>query len=311
VEQTESELKNIDELIELYLLRCEVEGKSPRTVLAYRETLARFLRIAATDGFPVSAAAIRPEHLYAYLGLYSQHSFETRHRYFREVRCFFNWLSRMAYIEDNPFRSLKNVRLPQRIVQPFSADDIARLLAACDTKVPVGARDHAMLLTLLDTGIRCSELVQLTIEDLDLDEGRLRVLHAKGNKQRVVSFARRCRETLEQYLGFRGIEPGPLFPASSQHGNLRPGVALQPNGLKQMLRRLAKRTGIPKVHTHRFRHTFATWAIEQDARELDVQHLLGHASPDMVRRYASTYNSEQAARRHGAFSPAERLPAGL
>ena len=76
-----------------------------------------------------------------------------------------------------------------------------------------------------------------------------------------------------------------------------------------MLRRLGKRTGIPKVHAHRFRHTFATWAIEQDARELDVQYLLGHASPDMVRRYSATYISEQAARRHAAFSPAERLGA--
>ncbi len=74
-----------------------------------------------------------------------------------------------------------------------------------------------------------------------------------------------------------------------------------------MLRRLGKRTGIPKVHAHRFRHTFATWAIEQDARELDVQYLLGHASPDMVRRHSATYNSEQAARRHAAFSPAEQL----
>ena len=57
---------------------------------------------------------------------------------------------------------------------------------------------------------------------------------------------------------------------------------------------------------HCFRHTFATWAIEQDARD-DVQFLLGHSSPDMVRRYASTYNSEQAARRHVSFSPAELL----
>ena len=311
MEQTESELKNLDELIELYLLRCDVEGKSPRTVLAYRETLARFLRIAVEEGFPTEAAAIKPEHLYTYLGRYSQHSYETRHRYFREVRCFFNWLSTLDYIDENPFRSLKNVRLPQRIVQPFTAEDIAELLAACDTEVPVGVRDYAMLLTLLDTGIRCSELVQLTIEDLELEKGRLRVLHAKGNKQRVVSFARRCREALDQHLGCRGTQPGPLFPASSRHGRLRPDVALQPNGLKQMLRRLAKRTGIPKVHAHRFRHTFATWAIEQDARELDVQHLLGHSSPDMVRRYASTYNSEQAARRHVSFSPAERLGASL
>ena len=311
MEQTESELKNLDELIELYLLRCDVEGKSPRTVLAYRETLARFLRIIGAEGFPQEASAIRPEHLYTYLGRYARHSFETRHRYFREVRCFFNWLVTMGYVEENPFRSLKNVRLPQRIVQPFSADEIARLLAACDPDVPMGARDCAILLTLLDTGIRCSELVQLAIEDLNLEDGRLRILHAKGNKQRVVSFAGRCRETLTRYLGLRGREAGPLFPASSRHGQLRPGTSLQPNGLKQMLRRLARRTGIPKVHAHRFRHTFATWAIEQDARELDVQHLLGHSSPDMVRRYASTYNSEQAARRHVAFSPAERLPSGV
>jgi integrase len=62
-----------------------------------------------------------------------------------------------------------------------------------------------------------------------------------------------------------------------------------------------------KVHAHRFRHTFATWAIEQNACERDVQYLLGHSCPEMVRRYAPTYNSEQAARRHAAFSPAERL----
>ena len=166
-----------------------------------------------------------------------------------------------------------------------------------------------MLLTLLDTGVRCSELVQFALEDLNLEDGRLRVLHGKGGKQRVVPFAARCRAAIERYLSFRGARPGPLFVAASGNGTLRRRVALQPNGLKQMLRRLARQTGIRRVHAHRFRHTFATWAIEQDARELDVQHLLGHTSPDMIRRYASTYNSEQAARRHVAFSPAERLPA--
>jgi integrase len=105
----------------------------------------------------------------------------------------------------------------------------------------------------------------------------------------------------------RGSEPGPLFCASNQHGSLRQTVALRPNGVKQMLRRLGRTTGLAKVHAHRFRHTFATWAIEQGARELDVQLLLGHASPDMVRRYASSYNSELAARRHGEFSPARLL----
>ena len=70
---------------------------------------------------------------------------------------------------------------------------------------------------------------------------------------------------------------------------------------------LGRAAGVPRVHAHRFRHTFATWAIAHDARELDVQHLLGHISPDMVRRYSATYGSAQAAERHAAFSPGDQM----
>lgn len=212
-------------------------------------------------------------------------------------------------LQNNPFRSLRNVRLPQKIVRPFSPEEITTLLAACDPNSQIGVRDRAILLVLLDTGIRCSELVQLNLDDLDLKAGRLHILHAKGNKQRVVPFASRCRQALLRYLDLRSQEPGPLFLAANGHRTLQPGVGLQPNGLKQILIRLGRRTGIPKVHAHRFRHTFATWAIQANARELDVQYLLGHSSPDMVRRYTATYNSEQAARRHASFSPADMLSA--
>ncbi len=297
-------------LIELYLLRCQVEGKSPNTVRAYAETLARFVRIGEEEGFP-EISRITSAHLYAYLGRFMGHSLETRHRYFREVRCFFNWLVAAGYLRESPFRSLRNVRLPQRIVQPFSAAEVARLLGCCDPGSAVGARDRAALFVLLDTGVRCSELVQLDLDDLDVTQNRLRVLHGKGNKQRVVPFAAHCRKALLGYLEHRGEGPGPLFMATTGHGRLLSGVALRPNGLKQMLRRMGRQAGLAKVHAHRFRHTFATWAIEGDARELDVQYLLGHTSPDMVRRYASTYNCEQAARRHALFSPGEALGIGV
>jgi integrase len=151
-----------------------------------------------------------------------------------------------------------------------------------------------------------SELAQLTTADLDLERLRLRVLHAKGNKQRVAPFSARCAAELRAYLDVRGPDAGPLFVASDHHAGLRPPVPLKPNGIKQLLRRLARKTGVAKVHAHRFRHTFATWAIEHGARELDVQLLLGHASPDMVRRYASSYNAEQAAQRHSSFAPVAR-----
>ena len=294
----------LDSLADLYLLRCEVEGKSPGTVRAYRETVTRFLRQLPPD--LTNPPDVQADHVYVYLGAFTGHSLETRHRYFREVRCFFNWLVELDYLERSPFRGLKNVRLPQRIVEPFSGEEVEILLQACGDG-PMGRRDRALLLVLLDTGARCSEIVQLDVADLDLDRRRLQILHGKGNKQRVVPFAERCAAGLNEYIEERGVSPGPLFLAGTHLRVLTVDVALRPNGLKQMLRRLGKRTGIKKVHAHRFRHTFATWAIQHDARELDVQYLLGHSSPDMVRRYSSSYRSEQAALRHANFSPADQM----
>ena len=125
--------------------------------------------------------------------------------------------------------------------------------------------------------------------------------------QRVVPFARRCQAALEAYRAVRGRTAGPLVWAVTGPGQLRPGVRLQPNGLKQLLRRRGRAAHVPRCHAHRFRHTFATWAIQQDARELDVQHLLGHAGPEMVRRYTASYRAEDAARRHARFSPADQM----
>jgi integrase/recombinase XerC len=303
--------KSLEGLIDLYLLRCQVEGKSPNTIHAYAETLRRFLNIAREEGLPEDVARIEPTHLYTYLGRFTGLSADTRHRYFREVRCFFNWLQRMGHITQSPFANIKKVRLPLKIVQPFSPDDVLQLLACCDNGDAVSLRDRAILLLLLDTGIRVGELVRLELSDLDLGGQRLQVLHGKGNKQRVVAFGDDCKKALLRYLQERGLSPGRLFVAAGGHRNLRPDSSLQPNAVKQMLRRLGRQTGIPKVHAHRFRHTFATWAIEQDARELDVQYLLGHSTPDMVRRYSATYNSEKAARAHHLFSPASRLHQSL
>jgi site-specific recombinase XerD len=295
--------QDLGSLIGLYLLRCQVEGKSPNTITAYRETLTLFERIAREEGFPEGVRAITPVHIYAYLGRIGSNgvSLETRHRRHREVRFLFSWLKRMGYIEESPFVQIKNVRLPQRIVQPYTAEEIGRLLACCDTRFYWGSRNRAMILVLLDTGVRRTELVSLDLADLDLEAQRLRVLHGKGNKQRVVRFGARAGEAVEDYIErCRGRQPGPLF--LSRHG-----TRMSSHSVLIFLRRLGKRAGVEKVKVHRFRHTFATWAIENEARELDVQYLLGHSTPAMVRRYSATYDAEKAARAHERFSPADRM----
>ncbi len=91
-------------------------------------------------------------------------------------------------------------------------------------------------------------------------------------------FARLLRPRHGRLLRRPGTGPGAAFLVT-RNGYLRPGVRLRPNGLKQLLRWLSRPADVPRVHTHRFSHTFATWAIAHDAREPNVQHLLEHSSP--------------------------------
>ena len=77
--------------------------------------------------------------------------------------------------------------------------------------------------------------------------------------------------------------------------------------MRVLLRRIAEQLGLEKVHPHRFRHTFATWAIQSGAREIDVQMLLGHSDLAMVQRYSRTYTSEQAVEAHANLSPVGQL----
>ena len=189
-------------LADLYLLRCEVEGKSPGTVRAYRETVTRFLRLLPDDA--IQADHVQADDIYVYLGAFTGHSLETRHRYFREVRCFFNWLVELDYLERSPFRGMKNVRLLQRIVEPFGGEQVEALLAACGDQA-ISIRDRALVLVLLDTGARCSEIVRLNLEDLDVEARRLRILHGKGKQTASPPVRRSLRERVQRLpRGARG-----------------------------------------------------------------------------------------------------------
>jgi len=293
---------SLEHVIEVYLTRCEVEGLSPNTVVVYQETLEQFLGVAKEDGFAGDVRTITPEHIYTYLSWVRKRGVfdHTQHRRHREVRFLFVWLERLGYVEQNPFKHIKNIKLPQKVIRPMSAEDIQKLLSAPFPSEFLAARNKAIILLLLDTGIRLSELIGLRLGDLDVETQRLHILNGKMKKQRVVRVGDTALVVLKDYIEIRGEQPGQPFV--SKHGK-----AIRPNSIRVMLRRLAERAGVPHVHPHKFRHTFATWAIEAEAREIDVQFLLGHSSPAMVRRYAATYNAEKAARAHAKWSPGDRL----
>lgn len=265
----------LKELIHLYLISCQVEGRSINTVHAYSETLELFERAVEELDLPTSATEFKAEHVFLYLNWIMQRgvSLPTRHRPFREVRCFFNWCERMNYIGTNPFKGLRNVKLGLKIVQPFSAEDVRKLLGAAFPTPYLVSRNRAIIWLFLDTGLRLNELCSLNLEDLDVSDQRLRVLHGKDNKQRVVRVGDEAMQALLGYVNnFRGRGAGPLFLTDA-------GDRMSRNAVRVMLVRLGERAGVSHVFPHRFRHTFATWAIEHEARELDVQYLLGHSTP--------------------------------
>jgi len=159
---------SLEHAIEVYLTRCEVEGKSPNTVAAYRETLEQFLTVAKEHAFADDVRKISPEHIYTYLAWVRKRgvSDHTQHRRHREVRFLFVWLETLGYVKANPFKHIRNIKLPQKVIRPVSAEDIRKLLEAPFPSEFLAARNKAIILLLLDTGIRLNELISLDLEDL-------------------------------------------------------------------------------------------------------------------------------------------------
>lgn len=289
-------------LIDEYMLTCAVEGKSPFTLKNYHRTLHRFLDYAR--GSEVTNARFI---ILNYLASMSTLRPSSRNTLFRQTKALFSWALEMRLVDSNPFDGLKNVRIPETIKVPFTPDDLRLLLNAASGSSGRATRDRAMIMVLIDTGMRLGELVGVRYEDIDFDSRRIIVKKAKGGHDRIVPFASRCSLALRQYIEVRSTRPGPLFLKSDTRGNLISGSALAAAGVRGALARVGDKAGVENVFPHRFRHSYATWATRNNARELDLQHLMGHRSPEMVRRYTRTYRSEQAAERHRDFSPGDQL----
>lgn len=141
-------------------------------------------------------------------------------------------------------------------------------------------RDRAILLVLLDTGLRASELTALVYRDYDEKRGRLHVRHGKGDKERVVFLGDTSRMALWRYLAMREkLTPqSPLFATRGE-------TAMDRAGLLHLVQRIGQRAGVEKAHPHRFRHTFAIWFLRNGGNPLELQRILGHEKLETVLVY--------------------------
>jgi integrase/recombinase XerD len=193
------------------------------------------------------------------------------------VRSFHRFLLREGVTDRDPAAAVPQPRLPRSLPRPLPVEDVRRLLEAPDIGSPVGVRDRAILELLYGSGLRISELTGMDVDDLDLDEGSLRVL-GKGGKEREVPVGSFGKEAVGAYLS-RGR---PALATAASRGALflnARGGRLSRQSCARLLGRYVRLAGIDRrVTLHTLRHSFATHLLEGGADVRVVQELLGHAS---------------------------------
>ena len=231
---------------------------------------------------------------------------------------FFTWLTREFELE-NPMKGVPVPRFKKAPVDVFTKEQVELILKACDqcreadtsdrrkytSQRASSKRDRAIILTLLDTGLRASELCSLKVGDVDMKSGRVEVKHgitggAKGGKGRSVYLGKSTRRVVWRYLVDR--DDGDQADAPLFLGKF--GRPLNKDALRLLLGRLGSKAQVTKCHPHRFRHTFAITYLRSGGDVFTLQALLGHGSLDMVQHYAriAEVDIEQA---HKRASPAD------
>lgn len=271
-----------------YLAVAAAGGMAPSTLRSYGYILRKFVR---TIGPSRCIQAIREADISTYLvTLRATCKPSYPSLVGRIIKRFFDWLVERGDVRRTPMAGIKLRVPPPNPVPPFSDAEIHRLFEAATTPM-----ERAIVTLLLDTGMRASELCNLTWADLDLDQGIIRIL-GKGSKIRHVALNRQPREALAAYAG-QGHQNGKrLWPPGLNHQTLHMRV-----------QRLGKRANVPHAFPHRFRHTFASGFLRETGDAMALKALLGHESLVMVHRYTVAAEAELAVAAHKEHSPTAKL----
>jgi integrase/recombinase XerC len=199
---------------------------------------------------------------------------------------------------------LKNPKL--NVVQPYSNQEILKLIGVCDSDCKnnaqlLGSRNKAIILMLLDTGLRIGELANIKLNEIDTERGWIKV-KGKGAKERVVRIGATAQKALWRYLVFREKNKCENLWITEEGNPMKAG------GIQIMIKNLKRRAGVnSKGNCHKFRHTFALNFLRQDRNPFNLQYLLGHSDLRMVKHYVSTLGMEDALKAHESASPADLL----
>ncbi len=277
--------------LEKYIIYLEGERNlSPRTIVEYKKDLNRFLDYAKR-GKKKTVYEIDMKFLRRYLSYLRtlRYSPSTISRKISSVRGFFSFLEMMDIIKKDPSQFIPTIKKERRLPSYLKQDEMLDLLKSPILLDILGKRDKAIFETFYSTGIRVSELVGLTMESVDLEQGKIKVM-GKGRRERIALLNPNAKEAIENYL--KESRPELLRSDKKTHGRSnalflnKNGRKLTSRGVGKIVERYIKKLGIiKKISPHSIRHSFATHMLEAGADLRAVQELLGHLNISTTQIY--------------------------
>lgn len=286
--------------VDRYLEHLLIEkGLSENSLTGYAADLTSLLSFLGERDFELKDLSDKT--LFLYLTHLRARGLKSRSlaRHLSSLRGFFAFAMDEKWYKEDPGQLLENPKLPRKLPEFLTREEVGRVLALPDTATPLGMRDKVMLELLYAAGLRVSELIQMKVLDYDGQVGMLKVF-GKGAKDRLIPIHYTAQDYLNRYLEFTrpGFKPREDFMFLN-----RSGKGLTRQGVWKLIKKYAEAAGIKRsISPHTFRHSFATHLLEGGADLRTVQLLLGHADISATEIYTHV-ESNRLRNLHRQFHP--------
>jgi len=309
----------INEVISRYEISNQAEGKSPRTITWYTEMLLSFSGYMKKELQRHDLSALNIDTVRSYIihlrnkPKFQGHPYTPQQNKFlspRTVQChvrvlkaFSTWLYSEGYTPENRLQNLKLPKAASKVMEPLTPQEIKKVVSSINRNLYSGERNHAVLVTLLDSGLRASEAAGITLDNLNLKDGYIKIT-GKGDKERIVPIGKFVQMELLHYI--ERVRPQPYGSDCDKLFLSRGGKPITVNTVKLVFSRLAKSSGVNRLHAHLCRHTFAINYLLNGGDIFSLREILGHTTLEMVNHYLH-FTSSQITAQHHKYSPMDRM----